>query len=67
MEDRVIELEIRVAYQEALLLELNDAIVAQGRMIDRLRLELERLRDQLRTQAPSPVAPPSEETPPPHY
>ncbi|PWV61658.1 SlyX family protein [Plasticicumulans acidivorans] len=67
MEDRIIELEIRLAHQDALLADLSDVLYRQGREIDTLRLEMQRLREQLRAQTASNIALPSEETPPPHY
>ena len=67
MDDRLIELESRVAFQEHTLQELNDVIVRQQREIDALRRELEALRAQLKTLAPALVAGRGEETPPPHY
>lgn len=67
LEGRVAELETRAAFQERALQELNDAVVRQGRELERLQREVEALRDRLRALAPSPVAPPDEETPPPHY
>ncbi len=64
---RVIELETRVAFQDQTVQELNEAVTRQQREIDRLVRELEMLKDRLRATAPSPVVPPDEETPPPHY
>lgn len=67
LENRVTELEIRLAYQEATIETLNQSVIAQQRRIDELTLQLQRLSDRLAAAAPSLVAPPSEETPPPHY
>jgi SlyX protein len=67
MDDRLIELESRIAFQDHTLQELNEVIVRQQREIDALRRELEALRAQLKTLAPALVAGRSEETPPPHY
>ena len=67
MESRIVDLEIRLTHQEAALQALNDVIVRQQKEIDRLRAEVEALREQVRAQAAFPVAPPSDETPPPHY
>ena len=67
MDDRLIELESRIAFQDHTLQELNEVIVRQQREIDELRRELEALRAQLKALAPALVASRSEETPPPHY
>lgn len=67
MDDRLIELESRIAFQDHTLQELNEVIVRQQREIDGLRRELEVLRAQFQALAPALVASRSEETPPPHY
>lgn len=67
MDDRLIELESRLAFQDHSLQALNDVIVRQQREIDELRRALAALHAQLKTLAPAPVAGRSEETPPPHY
>jgi len=64
---RVVELETRVAFQDQTVQELNETVIRQQREIDNLTRELETLRGRLRGLAPSPVVPPDEETPPPHY
>jgi SlyX protein len=67
MEDRLVELETRVAFQDHTLQELNAVIVRQQQEIDRLRLELEALKAQFKSLAPALIASRTEETPPPHY
>jgi SlyX protein len=67
MQDRLAELEVRVAFQDKTIQDLNDVVTRQQREIDRLIRELETLRSQVRTLAPSLVANQDEETPPPHY
>ncbi|KPK14176.1 MAG: hypothetical protein AMJ67_16575 [Betaproteobacteria bacterium SG8_41] len=67
MNERFVDLEARLAFQERALQELNDVVVRQQRDIDRLTRELETLRTQVRSVMPAFVVPPSEETPPPHY
>lgn len=67
MEQRIVELEIRYAHQDALLADLNDIVYRQGRELDTLKRQLGELRAQLRALAPSNIATPAEETPPPHY
>ncbi len=64
-ESRVIDLEIRLTHQEATLEELNTVLVRQQRAMDALALQVVALREQLR--AASMPAPPSDDTPPPHY
>jgi SlyX protein len=67
MDERLVDLEARLAFQERALQELNDVVVRQQQDIGRLTKELEALRTQVRSVMPALVAPQSEETPPPHY
>lgn len=66
-EQRLIELEIRYAHQDAALNELSDLVYRQGRQLDALHRQVDDLRRQLRAMAPSNIATAAEETPPPHY
>lgn len=67
MEDRLIELETRLAFQDDTLQALNAVVVRQQQEIDRLTRDLEALKTELRALAPALVAGRGEETPPPHY
>jgi SlyX protein len=65
-EKRLIELETKMAFQENLLAELNEVIIQQQRVLDRLRShcgELEEQLDELKTQD----APAIRDDKPPHY
>jgi len=66
VETRIVELEIRLAHQEAALQDLNAVIIRQQTVIDQLQREIETLKDRLRALTPSPFALPGDE-PPPHY
>lgn len=66
-ETRLIDLEIRLTHQEATLQALNDVVADQHAVIAQLRKEIEALKTRLRELAPSNIAAPWEETPPPHY
>ncbi|MBN8230058.1 SlyX family protein [Corallococcus macrosporus] len=66
MEDkRLIELEIRYTQQQELLQELSDVLYQQGRVIDALQAELERLKRKLDAE-PGLVDARQQERPP-HY
>lgn len=67
MDERVTELENRVAFQDHTIQELNDVVTRQQQVIDKLSLDLDTLKDQVKNLAPSLVIDESEETPPPHY
>lgn len=67
MEERLIEVETRLAFQDDALQALNGVVVRQQQEIELLRREIEALKAQLKAMAPSLVASRTEETPPPHY
>ncbi|MBD3610011.1 MAG: SlyX family protein [Gammaproteobacteria bacterium] len=67
MEDRIVELETKLAFQDDLLAQLDAVVQQQSMMIDKLQLRVERLEQQLQTALPSMIKSESEETPPPHY
>ena len=67
MENRLVELETRLAFQDNTLQELNAVVVRQQREIDTLTREIEALKAQIRTLAPEMVGSRADEAPPPHY
>lgn len=67
MENRLEDIETRIAYQEASIEELTDAMLAQQKTIEALQVQLDYFKSVLKELTPSAVAPMSEETPPPHY
>ena len=64
-EDRIIELEIKLAQQEDLVDSLNSTVYQQGRRIDQLQAMLEKLAEHVRTHIESGQTPLNER--PPHY
>ena len=65
MEDRLVELETKVTFQEDLLAKLDDALIAHERDIEQLKVQLTAFREQLAEimgQVPGPT-----EGRPPHY
>ena len=64
-EDRIIELEIKLAQQEDLVESLNSTVYQQGRRIDQLQAMLEKLAEHVRTHVESRQIPLNER--PPHY
>lgn len=67
LEDRIAELEMKIAFQEQLLDELNQALVQQQFDMDKIQLQLRHLAGKLKDMQPSNIASQAEETPPPHY
>ena len=64
MEERIIELEVRVAYQDKLIEELDDVVRAFARKVEELERQLTELKDTV--QAGAPEVGPGDD-PPPHY
>lgn len=67
MDQRLTELEIRYMQQERTLQELCDTVYRQELAIERLRREMQQLRDQLGEMNRGGLSDPGEEPPPPHY
>ena len=67
MENRIIELETKISYQEHIIQELNDVVTHQQKQIDRLEADMNRVREHLKGGSSSQFARPEEEVPPPHY
>lgn len=67
MNEEIVELQSRLAFQEDLLQELNGILVRQQQEIRELQLELGGLRKELRNLSTATGAPPEQEPPPPHY
>jgi SlyX protein len=67
LELRIADLETRLAFQDDTVQALNDELVAQQRLLERLQLQVEALirrHDELAVQLDSGVG---AEQPPPHY
>jgi SlyX protein len=64
LEHRIDELELRLAYQDKTIADLNDVITAQWKKIEALERQLLRLDEELR-DIDSLEAPPNQK--PPHY
>jgi len=63
-DDRLVDLEIKLAYQEQLIRELDALVRTFGDKLDETTRELRELKQALRSPAP-PTGPANE--PPPHY
>ena len=67
MEERVAELEIRVAFQDNTIQELNSELIQQQQQLNKLIQDIASLKHQFNLLQPSLVVSESQETPPPHY
>ena len=68
MEDKIIELETKIAFQESMIQDLNETVVSLQSEMVFVNKRIQLLNDQLRQLQPSNnIAHASEETPPPHY
>lgn len=65
LNDRLDELETRLAHQDRTIEDLNAALIAQWAVIDGLTRKVNLLDEQARTT--SNIADPRSEPPPPHY
>ncbi|MEC6815455.1 SlyX family protein [Photobacterium toruni] len=66
-QSRLDELEMKLAFQEQTIDELNDALTKQQFMIDRMEVQLKFMVGKVKGMQTSNMADESEETPPPHY
>ena len=64
---RLIDIETKLAYQEHLLVELNDALAAQQSQIGQLEQMCRSLIDRVRSLSDSGAANPGTDERPPHY
>lgn len=67
MDDKLTDLETRLAFQEQEIQILNDVIIKQQAQINELSAMLRQLEDRVKDMKPQLVVSQSEETPPPHY
>jgi SlyX protein len=66
LEARIIELESRQAFQDDTIQALNDALLGQQRIIERLQMQLLSLAKRVEEQGGDfPVT--QDQAPPPHY
>jgi len=67
MQDRLTEIEIKIAHVEQTVNELNDVIVKQQAYIDSLERGMERLKERLQTDVGVEGGGDPLEEKPPHY
>lgn len=67
MENKLIDLEIRLTHQENHIEELDKIIYQQQKTIDALREQLSNMEKRLKNATEQNILSQSEEKPPPHY
>ena len=67
LEDRIVDLESKVAFQDHTIESLNDSVAQQQRQIEQLNFKLNHVVERLKSMQPSNIASQDEEAPPPHY
>ncbi|WP_017244769.1 SlyX family protein [Stutzerimonas stutzeri] len=67
LESRVTDLETRLAFQDDTIQALNDVLVEQQRLVERLQLQLVALAKRQEEMQGSLAAADEDEAPPPHY
>ena len=67
MEEKIIDLEIRLTHQEDHIEELDKIIYQQQQTIDLLEEQMKHLQGKLKNISENNILSPSEEMPPPHY
>ncbi len=66
-EDRIIEIETKLAHQEQMLIELNDALANQQDSIITLERLCASITERLRSLVNGEASSPQEDERPPHY
>jgi len=67
MEEKIIDLEIRLTHQEDHIQALDKIIYQQQQAIDLFREQINHLMDKMKHASEASILSPSEEKPPPHY
>ena len=67
-EERLVEIETKLAYQEDLLQSLNDIVIDQGKIIEGLQLRLTKMSEHVKNSIPdNEFSDNAEDELPPHY
>ncbi|MCG7496952.1 SlyX family protein [Vibrio sp. Of7-15] len=67
LQEKIDDLECRLAFQEQTIEELNDALSQQQLLINLMQDQMKYVVGKVKNMDTSNLADPSEETPPPHY
>ncbi|MFC4172791.1 SlyX family protein [Microvirga sp. GCM10011540] len=67
LNERIDRLEIRIAYQDEIIEDLNKTVLAQWKQIDLLTRRIAALTDRIQEAERKAGGPSAPEPPPPHY
>lgn len=67
MNNDIIDLQTRLAFQDGLLEELNQVVIDQQKQIDRLEQRMASFKAQIESMQQMQLMRPGDEPPPPHY
>lgn len=67
MNDEIVDLQTRVAFQDGILEQLNQVVTSQQTQIDRLETQIKNLKAQLENLQHTQLVQQGDEPPPPHY
>lgn len=67
LQDRINDMECKMAFQEQTIEELNDALTQQQLLISKMQDQMKFVVGKVKNMDSPNLADPSEETPPPHY
>jgi SlyX protein len=67
LENRVAELEARIAFQDETIEVLNDELKIHQQRLAKMQRQMELLAEKVKDSQQSPMMHPSQEPPPPHY
>ncbi len=67
LEQRIEDLECKVAFQEQTIDELNEALSQQQLLINKMKDQMTYVVGKMKNMETSSMADPSKEPPPPHY
>jgi uncharacterized coiled-coil protein SlyX len=67
MDKRITDIEIQLMHQENTIQQLNEVVVKQHQMIEKLNADLTAMMEHIKAITPSALEETEEEEPPPHY
>ncbi len=67
LQERIEDLECKLAFQEQTIETLNDALTQQQLLLSKMQVQMKYVVGKVKNMDTSTLADPAHETPPPHY